>query len=311
MASSVGGAGTKNIVIISEPHLSDYLCVISAAACWGAGFAAIKIALAQTGPMMILWLRFFIAIPLLMCGAYLQKCLRLPTKKEFFSLSLMGFQGIFFHQGIQAYAMKTAGAANANWVMVATPAVVAILGRIFLKEKISGRGIVGLVLSAVGIILVLALGTVGNAAFVGFGSVGDLILLGSVLNWAIFSIVSRKFMLSDVPSSFVITWEMIFSFFYATVFLILTGADFSKLAEFNMPTWKAVFFLGVFSSAMSYMFWFRGLAKLPAARVVIFQFIQPVVGIILSYFLVGERFTVWLFIGGALIALGVYLVNKK
>lgn len=311
MISAGDGKETKNIVIVSEPRLSDYLCVIFAASCWGASFAATKIALAQTGPMTIIWLRFLIAIPALMCGAYLQKCLRLPAKREFFPLALMGFQGIFFHQGIQAYAMKTAGAANANWVIVATPAVVAILGSVFLKEKISRCGIAGLLLSATGIILVLAFGTVSNDAFAGFGSVGDLILLCSVLNWAAFSVVSRKFLMSDVPSSFAIMWEMIFSFFYATAFLILTGADFSKLAEFNMTTWKAVFFLGVFSSAVSYMFWFRGLSKLPAARVVIFQFIQPVIGIIISYFLVGERFTAWLFIGGSLIALGVYLVNRK
>lgn len=313
MGSSDGRSAKKlqNIVIVSEPHPFDYLCVLIAATLWGGSFPSIKIALAQAGPMMILWLRFLIAVPILMWGAYFQKCLRLPTKKEFLPLFLMGFQGIFFHQGIQAYAMKTSGAANANWLMVASPAVVAILGRIFLKEKVSKYGLAGLTLSAIGVMLVLAFGTVRNAAFTGFGSVGDMILIASVLNWAAFSIISRKFLLSNIPSSFAIMWEMIFSFFCATLFLIFAGADFSVITTFSAVTWQSIIFLGVFSSATAYMFWFRGLSKIPTARVVVFQFVQPVVGIVLSYFLVGERFTLWLFLGGALIAAGVYLVNKK
>lgn len=312
MAALAGsGAKTKEIVIVSEPRPADYLCVIIAATIWGGSFAATKIALAQTSPVPLLWLRFLISIPVMVFGAYLQKCLRLPKKRELLPMMFMGFQGIFFHQGIQAYAMRTASAANANWVMVASPALVALLGRVFLKERISRRGIAGLVLSATGVSLVLSLGTVRNAAFAGFGSAGDLILLGSVLNWAIFSIISRKFLLGDVPSGFAILWEMFFSLVYATLFLILTGYDFMEIAAFNMTTWSAAIFLGVFSSATAYMFWFRGLSKLPAARVVIFQFLQPMVGIVISYFLVGERFTAWLFIGGALIAYGVYLVNKR
>lgn len=309
--SAASGARAKQIKIVGEPRPADYLCVIAAAAIWGGSFAATKLALAQAGPISLLWLRFLISIPVLAFGAYLQKCLRLPKKRELLPMMFMGFQGIFFHQGIQAYAMRTASAANANWVMVASPALVALLGRVFLKERISRRGLAGLALSALGVSLVLSLGTVRNAAFAGFGSAGDLILLASVLNWAIFSIISRRFLLGDVPPSFAILWEMFFALVYATIFLTLTGYNFLEIAAFNMTTWGAAVFLGVFSSATAYMFWFRGLSKLPAARVVIFQFIQPLVGIVISYFLVGERFTAWLFIGGALIAYGVYQVNRR
>lgn len=305
------GAAAKKIEIVRKSGLTDYLAVICATIIWGGSFASTKIALAQSNPAMILWLRFVISIPALMFGAYLQKSLRLPAKKEILPLFLMGFQGIFFHQGIQAYAMKTAGAANANWVMVASPALVAILGRIFLKEKISKQGAAGLALSAAGVTLVLAFGTIRGASFGGFGSVGDFILILSVFNWAVFSIISRKFLLGNQPPGFTILWEIVFALICATVFLLLRGADFAELAFYNATTWRALVFLGVFSSALAYLFWFHGLSKLPVARVVIFQFIQPLTGIIVSYFLVGERFTVWLFVGGALIIGGVCLVNRK
>lgn len=304
-------AAAKKIEIVRVPGPADYLAIICATVIWGGSFASTKIALAQSDPITILWLRFVISIPVLVLGAHLQKSLRLPTKKELLPLFAMGFQGIFFHQGIQSYAMKTAGAANANWVMVASPAIVAILGRIFLKEKISRHGAIGLALSALGVTLVLALGTVSNAAFSGFGSVGDLILIASVFNWAFFSIISRKFLQGSISPSFAIMWEIIFSLVCATIYQAATGADFMSVTSYSATTWKAIFFLGIFSSAVAYLFWFHGLSRLPAARVVIFQFIQPLTGIVISYFLVGERFTPFLFIGGAMIACGVYLVNKK
>lgn len=301
----------KKIEIVRKPCLADFFMIIGATVIWGGSFAATKVALGQSDPITILWLRFIISIPVLMLGAYVQNALRLPTKKEVPVLFAMGFQGIFFHQWIQAYAMKTASAANANWVIVSSPALVAILGRVFLKEKISKPGVAGLVFSAIGVTMVLAFGTIRNAAFPGFGSSGDLILIASALNWAAFSIISRKFLLNNTPPSFTILWEIVFSLLCATVFLFATNADFSKIMTYNATTLNSIIFLGMFSSALAYLFWFQGLSKLPAARVVVFQFIQPLTGIIVSYFLVGERFTIWLFIGGAMIAGGVYLVNKR
>ncbi|MDL2298541.1 DMT family transporter [Synergistaceae bacterium OttesenSCG-928-D05] len=289
----------------------DYLAIITAAALWGGSFASTKIALAQADAIMIIWLRFLISIPPLVLGTWYSRALRFPTKKEAIPLFLMGFQGIFFHQTIQAYAMRTAGAANGNWVMVASPALVSILGWIFLKEKISKTGIVGLVLSALGVALVLALGTIKSAAFAGFGSMGDMILIFSVFNWAAFLIISRKVLRHDLPPSFTILWEMVAALICASIFLVATRADFSQIASYNATTWKSILFLGIFSSALAYLFWFHGLSKLPVARVVIFQFIQPLAGIFVSYFFVGERFTIWLYLGGLLIISGVWLVNKK
>lgn len=310
MAGS-GSIAAKNLEIAREPRAADYAVVVSAAVIWGGSFASTKLALAQSDPVTLLMLRYFIAIPLLALSAYLQKTLRLPRRSELLPIFAMGFQGLFFHHLIQAYAMRTSSAANANWVMVAGPALVAIFGRIFLGEKISRTGVTGLALSAAGVGLVLSLGTVRNAAFVGFGSIGDLMLIASVVNWAAFSIISRRFLQHDMEPGFMVLWEMLVSMLCALLLMLMTGRDFSGISGYSAATWRSIIFLGVFASALAHLFWFQGLSVLPAARVVIFQFLQPLVGIVVSYFLVGERFTPWLFIGGAMIAIGVWLVNRK
>mgnify|MGYP002591464935 CR=1 FL=1 len=107
------------------PRLYDYIIILITVTIWGGSFASTKYALAQAEPSLILLLRFLFGIPVLAAGCLFEKSLRLPTKEEAVILLLIGFQGIFFHQGIQAVAMKTAGAGNANWMMVASPAIVA------------------------------------------------------------------------------------------------------------------------------------------------------------------------------------------
>ncbi|MDD4160066.1 MAG: DMT family transporter [Synergistaceae bacterium] len=294
-----------------EATYYDYAMILATVTIWGGSFASTKYALAQAEPMLILWIRLVIGMPVLFAGLLWEKSVRLPTKHEAISLFLMGFQGIFFHQAIQSYAMKTAGAANANWMMIATPALVAILGRIFLKEKISNKGIFGMILAAVGVTLVIGRGTIVTANSGSFGSMGDLIMLLSVLNWAIFLLISRRVLKKDLSPAFVIFWEMFFALMAATPFSIFIGSDFSAIASFSSGTWAALIFLGAFSSALAYIFWFRALSIFTVAKVAVFQFLQPIAGVVISYFLVGERFTPWLFAGGAMILCGVWLVNKK
>ena len=290
---------------------ASYAMILATITIWGGSFASTKYALAQAEPMIILWLRLIIGMPILFVGLLWEGSLRLPSKSEASALFLMGFQGIFFHQAIQGYAMKTAGAGNANWMMIATPALVALIGRIFLKEKISRKGICGLILSALGVALVVQRGTVLTSNSGSFGSIGDLIILFSVLNWAIFLVLSRRTLKKDLPPAFVIFWEMFFALLVATPFTYLIGSDFSVIPSFTAGTWAAIVFLGAFSSAIAYLFWFKALSLFTVARVAVFQFLQPIAGMVIAYFLVGERFTVWLFAGGAMILFGVWLVNKK
>ena len=303
--------GVREDIQTKEATFYHYAMILATVTIWGGSFASTKYALAQAEPMVIMCLRLLIGMPVLLAGSLLEGSLRLPTKGEAAALFLMGFQGIFFHQTIQSYAMKTAGAANANWMMIATPALVAILGRVFLKERISSRGICGMILAALGVGLVIGRGTVVDHNAGSFGSIGDLIMLLSVLNWAVFLILSRRVLKKDLPPAFVIFWEMLFALLSAVPFTFLTGSDFSVIPSFTHGTWGALIFLGAFSSALAYILWFKALAIFTVAKVAVFQFLQPMAGVVIAYFLVGERFTPWLFVGGAMILCGVWLVNRK
>lgn len=92
--------------------------------------------------------------------------------------------------------------------------------------------------------------------------------------------------------------------------LALTGTDVSVLTGFSWRTWEALAILGFLCSGLAYVFWYYAAANIPVAMLMVFQFLQPLVGIVVAYFVIGERFTLWLLLGGAMIVSGVWTVNR-
>ena len=290
---------------------TTYLAALLAVAAWGGSFAGMKIALTQTTPLFLMFMRFCFSLLILVPVAYYNGELTLPTRKQALVLAFMGFFGFFFHFALQTAGMKTAGSATANWQMAASPAIAAVLAGMFLKEWLNLRGILGVVLSFLGVAVVLGLGSVGKSGMEAY-TFGDFLISMSSLNWAAFMVITRwLFRDGGYPPTFTILWEMIFAALMCIPALAVTGTDVSVIAQFTSSTWLALAFLGICCSGLAYVFWYIATARISVAEVMVFQFFQPLVGAIVGYFVIGERFTLWLFIGGALIVLGVWTVNKK
>ena len=117
----------KNESSANTARPRDYIIILAAIAIWSASFAGMKVAVEQAHPLVVLWLRLGISIPFLFAGSYLQRSFRLPTRQEL-AASDNELQGIFLVLGLQNFAMKTASAATANWIIICSPAFVALWG---------------------------------------------------------------------------------------------------------------------------------------------------------------------------------------
>lgn len=278
---------------------------------WGASFAGAKIALEQASPVLVMALRFFISLAVLGAAALMYGELKLPTAKEALILADLGFFGFLFHIGIQTLAMETSGSANANWQMTASPALAALLAAVFLKERLTARSIAGMIIAFIGVALVLSFGTKGASGLTAY-NFGDFLITVSMVNWACFMIATRwLFSRVHYPPIFTIFWEMFFASALCVPLLAWLHTDVSVISGFRWQTWGALILLGVFCSGIAYIFWYIAAARIPVARLMVFQFFQPLVGVIVGYFVIGERFTVWLAPAGAMIIYGVWLVNTQ
>lgn len=188
------------------------------------------------------------------------------------------------------------------------PVFIALLGALFLGERMGRRRIVGLVLAAAGVLLVVTRGDPKRLWMTDPGSFGDLLVLLSALNWAVFTVVSRGFLSRHRPAPMMFR-VMASGWLMTTVFFLVSGA-WSPIAGLDAGGWAAVLFLGVFCSGLAYVFWYDALKSLPASRAGVLMYLNPASATVVAVAGLGEPLSVSVVTGALLITLGVWQVNR-
>lgn len=286
-----------------------YLGVLFAVVVWGASFVATKVALTYVAPVTVVWLRFAMGVLILGVFVLARKQFALPQRKDLAYFALLGFLGITFHQWLQSTGLLTAQATTTAWIVATTPIFMALLGLLILKEKLGWLKWAGIFLAAFGVLLVVSQGDLASLLEGSFGTPGDLLILISALNWAVFSVLSRRG-LQTQPAARMMLYVMGFGWLF-TSFLFFSGPGLSDIANLTSDGWVSVTFLGIACSGLAYIFWYSALQRLPAAQVGAFLYIEPLVTMLLAAVLINEPLLWASILGGAIILLGVWLVNRR
>jgi drug/metabolite transporter (DMT)-like permease len=184
----------------------------------------------------------------------------------------------------------------------------ALLGWIFLKERVTWWQIIGILLAALGVILVVTKGDLGTLQGGIFGAPGDILILVSALNWAIFSALSKR-SLGKLPATQMIFYVMVFGWFFTTI-LLFSGPGLSEIGVLSLRGWVGILFLGVACSGLAYIFWYDGLKAIPASRIGAFLYLEPLVAVAVAFMILGEPVLIPTLLGGVGILLGVWFVNR-
>ena len=83
------------------------------------------------------------------------------------------------------------------------------------------------------------------------------------------------------------------------------------MGKLSPDGWLSIIYLGVFCSALAYIFYNDGLKLLPISQVGAFLYLQPLVATLLAALLLSEEIMFATLAGGGLILLGVWLVNRN
>ena len=92
--------------------------------------------------------------------------------------------------------------------------------------------------------------------------------------------------------------------------LTLFGGLGAEVAAASLRSWIAVFYLAAVSTILGYILWYWALGKGGIARVGLFQFLQPVSGVILAAVLLGEQVGFSFLAASALVLFGVWLAIR-
>lgn len=276
---------------------------------WGASFIATKIALTEVHPVTIVWLRFAMGVAVMGAVVIHRRQLIRPSASDLAYFTALGFLGITFHQWLQSNGLVTAQAGTTAWIVSSTPIFMALLGWLVLRERLGWLGTAGIAVAALGVLVVVSKGDLSSVAAGRFGTRGDLLILLSAPNWAVFSVLSRKG-LRRHSSAGMMFWVMAAGWLLTTV-LLLTGPGPADVTHLSARGWTAVAFLGIACSGLAYVFWYDALRELPASQVGAYLYIEPLVAVAVAAVLLGEPVLLATLAGGFAILLGVWLVSLR
>lgn len=295
-------------IAMTNSKLLIYAEALFAVIVWGASFVATKVALQDISPVTIVWLRFLMGVAILGMAVGLRRQFRLPEKKEWPYFALLGFLGITFHQWLQSNGLQTSEAGTTAWIVSTTPVFMALLGWFLLRERLGWIKNLGILLAFMGVLVVVSKGDLDSITVGRFGAPGDVLILISAVNWSVFSALSRRGLRAH-PASLMMFYVMSFGWLFTSGLFVLTGG-LAEIGNLSLNGWLGVAFLGIFCSGLAYIAWYDALKALTTAQTGVFLYIEPLVAVVVAFFVLGEPISAASLAGGAVILFGVWLVNR-
>jgi drug/metabolite transporter (DMT)-like permease len=223
-------------------------------------------------------------------------------------LAVMGFVGVFVHQMVQAHALTMTTAVNTGWLIGLTPVWSALLSAWVLRERFGPAKTAGLVLGFLGAALVVTRGRVGGDLLALPQTRGDLLILASTVNWAVYTVLGHS-VLKRLGPSLATTGALLFGWLMLVPFLMYEQGwrEYSRLTPAG---WAAVLFLGIACSGLGYLFWYGALERIEASKVAAFLYLEPLVTLAAAVVMLGESVALTTVAGGLLVLAGVALVQR-
>ena len=278
------------------------LITILAGFLWGTSFPAIKIGLQYMDPYTFVFLRFLTASLVMLAVLLFKNGLNINFSKKRLVLFLGVANGL-------AYLMEYVGmvftTASKSSLLINLSAVwVALLCPVVLRERLGAKKTIGVTVSLLGVFL-----TTTNLNFASLSQgtlVGDLLVVGAGVAWAVFMVYNKP--LANSSKSLVQPMTLLL---VCTLLPLLPIAPFSAGVVFSLPleAWLAIFFTAILCWVIPYYLWLKGLQQLSPVTSAIVLLTEIVVAVTISTLFLGEAFTAISGVGAILIVVAILLVS--
>jgi drug/metabolite transporter (DMT)-like permease len=297
--------------LASSSDVPVYLKLAAVTMIWGGTFVAGRFLADSLNPLMAASLRFLLASVALSLFVLLARVpLVRPSPRQWLQLALLGFFGIFFYNLCFFYGLHYINASRASLIVALNPAVIGVASWLLFKERLSRAKVAGIAICIAGASLVIVSRNPQLLAGNADAWIGDLLILGCVFGWGIYSLFSKGLNQTLGPVQ-TVTYSILLGTLMLWVTTALRGElSVAELAELGTRQWLSLMYLGVLGSALAYIGYYDGIRKIGATRSGVFIALNPLTAVLLGALLLGEQLTLAICLGGGLILMGIFLCNK-
>jgi drug/metabolite transporter (DMT)-like permease len=292
---------------MSAPTRLAYAALVAVCVIWGTTYLGIRVALEAVPPALMGAFRWIIAGTLL--AGYVQfRGQALPHAASWGSLALQGLLMIGFGNGFVNWAEQSVPSGLAAVVIATSPFFMAGVEAFRADgERLSRRGLLGLVLGFVGILMLvwpdLHFDNAQGTQFV----FGLLALQAACLAWAIGSSYSKRH-----PHGESVIGATAVQMIFGGVIMLVVGTFAGEWGRvsFHGRGVAALAYLTVAGSIAGFVSYIYALKYLPVSTVSIYAYINPLIAVILGAFFLDEPFSMRTIVSMVIVFAGVALVKE-
>jgi len=287
-------------------HRAAYLFLLSTMLFWGGNSVAGKLAVDHVSPMTLVFLRWVMAVLILLPVG-------LPTFREdwpelrrhWLLLAGLGACGFTIFNVIFYTALNYTTAINVSIEQAAIPIVIILVNFALFQLRVQRLQIVGVALTIIGVALTASHGDLSQLAKLDL-NFGDAIMLIAVLCYSLYSVGLRL-----KPA---IRWQSLM--LALSLAALLTSVPFfvwevmaGKVIVPDARGWAVTLYTALGASVVSQIFYIRGNELIGANRAGLFINLVPIFGTLLSVLIVGERFELYQGLALVLVLGGIALAE--
>jgi drug/metabolite transporter (DMT)-like permease len=276
---------------------------------WGAVPLVTKVAAQEMDGLLVGILRVVFCLPVvavMLAGRRRPMPRGWPVWRALVVVGLSSFIGfpVLFSLG---QSMTTAS--HGGLILASAPILTGIVAALWHRKLPGLAWIIGACLGFAGVAALILIRAGGLPTDARPSLLGDLIVLAGVLSVAV-GYVSGAQLSKTLGPAAVTFWANLAASLLILPWALwwLAGID---LAAVSMGTWTGIVYLAAFAQVINFVLWYWAMEKGGIARIAAFQFVQPVITLILAVIFLGEVMTLPLIASAALILAGVGLCQFK
>ena len=274
---------------------------------WGSTYLLNKIAVAEIPPLILSSVRFMIAGVLIFIIAKFLKLQLKVTKKQLLNNTLAGFLFLVYGNGVFVWALKYVDSGFAALEASMLPLVVLLLMRILHGKKIQRMSILGVAFGLVGIyLLVSQQGIVAKEGSL----LGVVMIFTCIISWAFASIFVSK---ADLHASYFVNsgYQMLLGGILLFVCSLVVGEEWVSPMELSSNVQISMLLLIVFGSIVAFTAFNYLLKVVSPEKVATSSYVNPLIAVVLGWFVLDEKLTLQSIIAASLLLTGVYFINSS